>query len=77
MQPHQVTVPALDIQASVAFHRGLGSRPGMAAWDGGLGWRLIVSSPHDARVTDKGSVFGAQVWAVRWLNACFAAIPKR
>ena len=36
MQLNQVTVPALNIQASVAFYRG-------------LGLRLIVSSPHYAR----------------------------
>lgn len=36
MQLNQVTVPALDIQASVAFYRG-------------LGLRLIVSSAHYAR----------------------------
>ncbi|MFM8354765.1 MAG: VOC family protein, partial [Gammaproteobacteria bacterium] len=36
MHLNQVTVPALDVQASVAFYRD-------------LGLRLIVSSPHYAR----------------------------
>ncbi|MFO1313119.1 MAG: VOC family protein [Burkholderiales bacterium] len=36
MNLNQVTVPALDVQASIAFYRG-------------LGLRLIVSSPHYAR----------------------------
>jgi catechol 2,3-dioxygenase-like lactoylglutathione lyase family enzyme len=36
MKLNQVTVPALDITASVAFYRG-------------LGLKLIVSSPHYAR----------------------------
>jgi catechol 2,3-dioxygenase-like lactoylglutathione lyase family enzyme len=50
MQLNQVTVPALDIPASVAFYRG-------------LGLRLIVSSPHYARFEcpDGGSTFSVHL----------------
>jgi catechol 2,3-dioxygenase-like lactoylglutathione lyase family enzyme len=50
MQLNQVTVPALDIQASVAFYRG-------------LGLRLIVSSAHYARFEcpDGGSTFSVHL----------------
>jgi catechol 2,3-dioxygenase-like lactoylglutathione lyase family enzyme len=50
VQLNQVTVPALDISASVAFYRG-------------LGLRLIVSSPHYARFecSDGGSTFSVHL----------------
>ena len=50
MQLNQVTVPALDVQASVAFYRG-------------LGLRLIVSSAHYARFEcpDGGSTFSVHL----------------
>ena len=50
MQLNQVTVPALDIPASVEFYRGLGLRP-------------IVVSPHYARFEcpDGGSTFSVHL----------------
>jgi catechol 2,3-dioxygenase-like lactoylglutathione lyase family enzyme len=50
VQLNQVTVPALDIQTSVAFYRG-------------LGLRLIVSSAHYARFEcpDGGSTFSVHL----------------
>lgn len=50
MQLNQVTVPALDVPASVAFYRG-------------LGLQLIVSSPHYARFEcpNGGSTFSVHL----------------